>query len=195
LKLEEVFSMPAQPTTHPSTDTLRALGLGKLEEAEAQAVLHHLEICPDCCRKAMSQPGDSFLDRLRDVHARKALECSTGSFSIVAEDTPTPGSPAGAEPAAANQGAAGPNTPPFPQELPAQLGRYRIPKQLGKGGMGSVYLAHDTQLDRPVALKVPHFEAGDGPQVLEHFYREARAAATVRLRGEHRDECAKDEPG
>ena len=45
--------------------------------------------------------------------------------------------------------------------------------------MGSVYLAHDTQLDRPVALKVPHFEARDGAQVLARFYREARAAATV----------------
>jgi hypothetical protein len=45
--------------------------------------------------------------------------------------------------------------------------------------MGSVYLAHDTQLDRPVALKVPHFEAREGSQVLARFYREARAAATI----------------
>jgi hypothetical protein len=46
--------------------------------------------------------------------------------------------------------------------------------------MGAVYLAHDTQLDRPVALKMPHFSAADGPQTVERFYREARAAATVR---------------
>jgi hypothetical protein len=45
--------------------------------------------------------------------------------------------------------------------------------------MGAVYLAHDTQLDRPVALKMPHFTADDGPQVLARFYREARSAATV----------------
>jgi hypothetical protein len=64
-------------------------------------------------------------------------------------------------------------------QMPDQVGRYRILKKLGQGGMGAVYLAHDTQLDRPVALKVPHFGPDAGPQVLERFYREARAAATI----------------
>jgi formylglycine-generating enzyme required for sulfatase activity len=63
--------------------------------------------------------------------------------------------------------------------LPQQFGRYRILKKLGQGGMGSVYLAHDTQLERQVALKVPHIESADGPSVLQRFYREARAAATL----------------
>src|SRR4051812_36210894 len=58
------------------------------------------------------------------------------------------------------------------------FGRYRIQRLLGGGGMGSVYLAHDTQLHRRVALKVPHFTPGDGPQAIQRFYREARAAAT-----------------
>jgi serine/threonine protein kinase len=66
-----------------------------------------------------------------------------------------------------------------PHSLPEQFGRYRILRPLGQGGMGSVYLAHDTQLDRPVALKVPHFQPEDGPQVRERFFREARAAATL----------------
>src|SRR5262245_65243230 len=64
-------------------------------------------------------------------------------------------------------------------ELPNPFGRYRIVKPLGRGGMGSVYLAHDTQLDRPVALKVPHLEGKRGDVVVERFYREARAAATL----------------
>jgi HEAT repeat protein/predicted Ser/Thr protein kinase len=72
-----------------------------------------------------------------------------------------------------------------PPELPQQFGRYRIEKKLGQGGMGAVYLAHDTQLDRRVALKVPQFTASDGPDVLERFYREARAAATI----EHPNIC------
>jgi len=63
-------------------------------------------------------------------------------------------------------------------ELQGQFGRYRIVKKLGQGGMGAVYLAHDTQLDRQVALKVPRFSAGDSDGV-ERFLREARAAATL----------------
>jgi predicted Ser/Thr protein kinase len=69
--------------------------------------------------------------------------------------------------------------PTAPAELPEQFGRYRIVKRLGQGGMGSVYLARDSQLDRQVALKVPLFSAADGPEVLERFIREAQAAAAI----------------
>ncbi|HKA06888.1 MAG TPA: serine/threonine-protein kinase, partial [Gemmataceae bacterium] len=65
------------------------------------------------------------------------------------------------------------------EQLPVNFGRYRVTKLLGEGGMGAVYLAHDSQLDRPVALKVPQFDAGDGPLMRERFLREARAAATL----------------
>lgn len=58
----------------------------------------------------------------------------------------------------------------------ARIGRYLIRRLLGKGGMGSVYLAHDPELDRPVALKVPQVS---GVEAGERFLREARAAAAV----------------
>jgi len=64
--------------------------------------------------------------------------------------------------------------------LPEQFGRYRIEKQLGQGGMGSVYKAYDTDLHRHVALKVPQFGPEEGAEVLERFKQEARAAATLR---------------
>ncbi len=41
---------------------------------------------------------------------------------------------------------------------PSQIGRYRIIRRLGQGGFGWVYLAHDDDLDRPVAIKVPNPE-------------------------------------
>ncbi len=63
--------------------------------------------------------------------------------------------------------------------LPEVFGRYRILKQLGQGGMGTVYLAQDTTLDRRVAVKVPQFTDETNPAVLERFYREARSAATL----------------
>jgi serine/threonine protein kinase len=72
-----------------------------------------------------------------------------------------------------------------PQSVPEQLGRYRILKELGRGGMGTVYLAEDTPLGRQVAIKIPHFQPEDSPQLLERFYREARAAAAI----EHPNLC------
>ena len=63
-------------------------------------------------------------------------------------------------------------------ELPECFGRYRIIRPIGHGAMGKVYLAHDTQLHRNVALKVPSFDAKQHATV-ERFYREARAMAAV----------------
>ena len=65
------------------------------------------------------------------------------------------------------------------QEVPETLGRYKIERLLGRGGMGSVYLAHDSQLDRKVALKIPKFGANIDPKLVARFYREARSAATL----------------
>ena len=64
-------------------------------------------------------------------------------------------------------------------DLPEQFGRYRILRRLGQGGMGSVYLAEDTQLQRQVALKIPNLDSSDGPDILARFQREARVAATI----------------
>jgi serine/threonine protein kinase len=72
-----------------------------------------------------------------------------------------------------------------PGPLPSSVGRYRIVRELGRGAMGAVFLAHDTQLDRTVALKVPLFTAADGPEVRRRFHTEARAAATI----EHPNVC------
>jgi hypothetical protein len=48
--------------------------------------------------------------------------------------------------------------------LPPRVGRYRIEKLLGKGGFGLVYLARDDQLQRPVAVKVPHARLVSRPE-------------------------------
>jgi formylglycine-generating enzyme required for sulfatase activity/serine/threonine protein kinase len=64
--------------------------------------------------------------------------------------------------------------------LTGQFGRYRIIRALGKGAMGTVYLAEDTQLERSVAIKTPHFTESPTEESLERFYREARVAATLR---------------
>jgi serine/threonine-protein kinase len=68
------------------------------------------------------------------------------------------------------------------EDLPQQIGRYRIERLLGSGSMGNVYLAHDADLDRPVAVKTLRDLALDAEMrdvFLGRFQNEARAAARL----------------
>ncbi len=58
-------------------------------------------------------------------------------------------------------------------------GRYRVDARLGAGGMGTVWRAHDLQLDRDVALKILGPSLAGDPVLAERFDREARALAAV----------------
>ncbi len=62
---------------------------------------------------------------------------------------------------------------------PQRIGRYRIERLVGQGGFGLVYLAHDDQLARRVAVKVPHARLVVRPEVAEAYLREARTVANL----------------
>ena len=66
-----------------------------------------------------------------------------------------------------------------PPSLPARIGRYKVERLLGQGGFGLVYLAHDDQLQRLVAIKVPHRNLVDRPEAAEAYLTEARTVANL----------------
>jgi CheY-like chemotaxis protein len=74
-------------------------------------------------------------------------------------------------------------TPRTVRSVPTRIGRYRIERVLGSGGMGTVYAAFDPELDRTVAIKTVQPPASLGEPMLRHiadrFIREARAAAQL----------------
>src|SRR5262245_35892066 len=61
----------------------------------------------------------------------------------------------------------------------ALAGRYSIDRELGRGGMGVVYLAREVHLDRPVAIKLLPPDRARNPQLRERFLGEARLAAKL----------------
>src|SRR5712664_1100488 len=60
-----------------------------------------------------------------------------------------------------------------------KLGRYEIRAKIGEGGMGEVYVAQDTKLDRKIALKVLPADLASNRDRMERFVREAKSAAAL----------------
>ena len=81
------------------------------------------------------------------------------------------------EESAAPAGSAGSEATVVPSA--AKPARYQIVGELGRGGMGIVYQAQDTVLDRPVAFKVLPDALRENPQALANFLREAKSAAKL----------------
>ena len=163
----ETDLMDAQPALHPTDQTLHAYGLGKLDEASAESVNTHLEGCPDCRQRVAALSSDSFLGRLHDAKAEpeafRPAVSSTDGLSVLAT---------GAAPAA----------PPPASTLPpglADLPDYKILRELGQGGMGTVFLARNTLMGRTEVLKVVSGHLVNRRGVLDRFLGEIRNAAKL----------------
>jgi serine/threonine protein kinase len=66
-----------------------------------------------------------------------------------------------------------------PVMLPVLLRNFELRSIIASGGMGTVYTAHDVKLEREVALKMMKREMAADPEIMQAFYREARAGAAL----------------
>jgi hypothetical protein len=109
-----------------------------------------------------------------DTVARHLETCAACRQAV--EDGPTASVPGETR---ADQAAAGPGAPPrLPPEL-ADHPRFRVVRELGRGGMGVVYQAEHRMMERRVAIKVINRALLDHPDALARFHAEVKAAAKL----------------
>ncbi len=176
----------AQPCLEP--EEFKEYLLGRLGPIQAAVVQEHLSYCDPCAQRCgdldfQEVPFIATLQRAqKTIHVDLTHACSElielsqsqqplivrPFLSVDPSDTQVP-----------TFESTNPATSLVATIPPPQLGRYKIGKLLGRGGMGSVYEAFDERLHRKVAIKFPHQTIQANPLVRQRFQIEARAAAAI----------------
>lgn len=157
--------MDAQAAAHPSEKTLSFYRLGQLDRAEAETVRRHLSACEPCRNRVASMMTVGNVDAANSARARYDSTPAVGSSLVLPAQE-------NGEPAA----------PPLASTLPAGLANhpdYQVLRELGRGGMGVVYLAENRLMGRKEVLKVVGSHLLNRKGILERFLREVRAAAQL----------------
>jgi hypothetical protein len=116
--------------------------------------------------------GCEAMDETKNASETEASQTPAGHSDGCSDETKSLSGTTGSQP---------PSDSPsdFSDVDPAKIGRYRFIRRLGQGGFGRVYLAHDDDLDRAVAIKVPSPERITRSEDLEAFLIEAKVLAKL----------------
>ncbi len=181
--------MNAKAATCPPERVLADFGLGKLDGPALETVNRHLESCVDCRQLVASVSGDTFLHRIQQSQNPKDRRAG-GRLPDGETHTFVPDESqlnVLREPQSRLQGPLNlPAQAPPPRQamegLPPELANsadHEVLKELGRGGMGVVYLARNRLMDRLEVLKVVSARFVDRPEVLERFQQEIRSGARL----------------
>ncbi len=163
--------------TCPTSDRLQAYVLGHLHDQESDELYGHLAGC-DSCQQQLEESGsfsDTFVGQLKsetcdpELANEPALVHVTSRAKNMLALLSRPGNES-TEDAPAD----GPAEP-----VPHTIGEYEIERLLGRGGMGTVYLARHTRLGRPVALKILSRHRLADPQMRSRFSSEMKAVGRM----------------
>ncbi|MDA1052928.1 MAG: serine/threonine protein kinase [Planctomycetota bacterium] len=155
---------------HPSRDELSGLVLGMLIEDDVDQIADHVEQCPVCEEtvREMETMSDEMIRSLRgpvvqhpleqESHCRRLLEV----VEAIGQDL------------SSGDGV----NPPVAEDL-RTIRDYQLVAKLGQGGMGAVYKALHTQLQKVVALKVLSTEQMNDKKAVERFRREMQAVGRL----------------
>jgi WD40 repeat protein/tRNA A-37 threonylcarbamoyl transferase component Bud32 len=151
------------PVACPDREALTAWSLGYLDEIRREQIAGHVSSCDSCLSAldALELPTDRIVEQLR----RPADPASTSeAFGERTPDTQWHPPPA----TAAAELAPG-----------TMVGPYEVIEEVRRGGMGAVYRARHTRLDRVVALKVLAPDRFRDPRAVARFYREMQSAGAI----------------
>ena len=155
-------------SSHIADSQLQSLLFDDEQSAIYQATAAHVETCATCRARleALSGP-EGFDSETRDMLA--GFENEEPYEKLLADDAKT-------SPYSKRFDCLEPPTHP---EMLGRLGRYEIETMIGSGGMGVVFKGFDTELNRPVAVKVLAPHLCHSSPARKRFAREAKAAAAV----------------
>jgi serine/threonine protein kinase len=159
-----------------SEDILRQFNSGKLNDLLLEErIADHLAACRKCETRLAAIPRDSMAQLLAEPNP---LESFYGRQGCPIDPSLTSTlSFGGVESQRASQDAVSART--FTEQVPVTIDRYFVIRELGSGGFSRVYLAHDPQYNRAVAIKLPRHDRLTTAEARRAFLAEARMVAQL----------------